>query len=123
MNAVWDALGEGRHAAPFYRPPYLSMTKELERYLNSQGIMVWSIDADSEDWIPATDEVLLNRTIERLEQAGKGILLMHDIQPITKRVLPRLLKELKARNFHIVHVVPDKEHTAKAHDIAVSNYH
>jgi peptidoglycan/xylan/chitin deacetylase (PgdA/CDA1 family) len=114
MAAVRDALGEGRHAAPFYRPPYLSMTKELERYLNSRGIMVWSIDADSEDWTSTTDEALLARTLDRLEKAGKGILLMHDIQPITARVLPKLLGELKKRSFHIVHVVPALESTARA---------
>src|SRR5579871_4007229 len=56
MAALRDALGEGRQAAPFYRPPYLSMTKELERFLNSMGIMVWSIDADSEDWLKDSDE-------------------------------------------------------------------
>jgi peptidoglycan-N-acetylglucosamine deacetylase len=114
MAAVRDALGEGRHAAPFYRPPYLSMTKELERYLNSRGIMVWSIDVDSEDWTPSTDAGLLNRTLDRLEKAGKGILLMHDIQPITARVLPQLLVELKKRNFRIVHIIPAAENTAKA---------
>ena len=41
-----EALGPTRTAAPFYRPPYLSMTKELERYINASGMMVWSIDAD-----------------------------------------------------------------------------
>jgi peptidoglycan/xylan/chitin deacetylase (PgdA/CDA1 family) len=120
MAAVRDALGEGRHAAPFYRPPYLSMTKELERYLNYLGLMIWSIDADSEDWVSATDDALLDRTIERIEKAGKGVLLMHDIQPITRRVLPRLLQELKNRNFKIVHVVPDAG-PAKTADTAVSN--
>jgi peptidoglycan/xylan/chitin deacetylase (PgdA/CDA1 family) len=114
MAAVRDALGAGRQAAPFYRPPYLSMTKELERYLNSRGIMVWSIDADSDDWTSSTDEALLNRTLDRLEKAKKGILLMHDIQHITGRVLPRLIAELKQRNFKIVHVVPAKENTARA---------
>jgi peptidoglycan/xylan/chitin deacetylase (PgdA/CDA1 family) len=106
IAAVREALGPTRAAAPFYRPPYLTMTKELERYLNSQGIMVWSIDVDSDDWAGGTDDEVLDRTITRLEEAGKGILLMHDIQPVTTRVLPRLLLELKKRNFKIVHVVP-----------------
>lgn len=109
IAAVREALGPTRAAAPFYRPPYLSMTKELQRYLNEKGLMVWSIDADSEDWVPATDDALLDRTIEGLEKAGKGILLMHDIQPATARVLPRLLEELKKRNFRIVHVVPKRD--------------
>jgi peptidoglycan/xylan/chitin deacetylase (PgdA/CDA1 family) len=72
-------------------------------------MMVWSIDADSEDWIPATEGALIQRTVERLEKAGKGILLMHDIQPITPRIMSRLLAELKAHNFQIVHVVLNQE--------------
>jgi len=114
MSAVKAALGEGRQAAPFYRPPYLSMTKELERYLNSLRIMVWSIDADSEDWVKSSDEALLARTLDQIDKAGRGILLMHDIQPATRRVLPRLLRELKARNYHIVHVIPTSDNQAKA---------
>jgi peptidoglycan/xylan/chitin deacetylase (PgdA/CDA1 family) len=106
MSAVRDALGEERRPAPFYRPPYLSMTKELERFLHSLGIMVWSIDADSEDWVKSSDEALLARTLGEIEKAKKGILLMHDIQPATRRVLPQLLRELKNRNYHIVHVIP-----------------
>jgi peptidoglycan/xylan/chitin deacetylase (PgdA/CDA1 family) len=117
MAAVKDALGEGRHPAPFYRPPYLSMTKELERYLNSRGIMVWSIDADSEDWSSSKDDDVISHTLEQLEKAGKGILLMHDIQPITVRVLPKILVEFKARNFRIVQVIPAKGNVARAADV------
>jgi peptidoglycan-N-acetylglucosamine deacetylase len=90
------------------------MTRELERYLNSRGLMVWSIDADSEDWTSSSEAGLLNRTLERLESAGKGILLMHDIQPVTARVLPRLLAELKKRNFRIVHVTSAPENRSLA---------
>jgi len=121
MAAVKEALGPTRRAAPFYRPPYLSMTKELERYLNSNGLMVWSIDADSEDWIPATDDALLERTLDSLEKAGKGILLMHDIQQATVRVLPRLLVELKKRGFKLVHVVPKPDGTEGTMSRAAAN--
>lgn len=114
IAAIREALGPTRRAAPFYRPPYLSMTREIERYINANGMMVWSIDADSEDWIAATDDALLERTIERLEKAGKGILLLHDIQPATVRVLPRLLAELKKRDFKLVHVVPAPNNKAKS---------
>jgi peptidoglycan/xylan/chitin deacetylase (PgdA/CDA1 family) len=106
IAAVTEALGPTRKPAPFYRPPYLSMTHQLQRYLNERGMMIWSIDADSLDWVPATEDVLLKRTIDGLEKAGKGILLMHDMQPQTAHILPRLLRELKLRNFKIVHVVP-----------------
>ena len=44
--------------------------------------------------------------MQRLEAKGKGILLLHDIQPRTVAALPRILHELKARGYRIVHVVP-----------------
>jgi hypothetical protein len=42
----------------------------------------------------------------RLEAKGKGILLLHDIQARTVAALPKILHELKARGYRIVHVVP-----------------
>ena len=114
IAAVKDALGENRRPAPFYRPPYLSMTKELERDLTGRGFMVWSIDADSKDWMAlTTEDALIARTIKELETAGKGIILMHDIQPVTARAMPRLLAELKKRGFQIVHVVQANDQTTK----------
>ena len=46
------------------------------------------------------------RALTRLEAKGKGILLLHDIQPATALGLPELLAELKARGYRVVHVVP-----------------
>lgn len=114
IAAVKDALGAKRRPAPFYRPPYLSMTKELERDLTGRGFMVWSIDADSKDWMALTTEnALIARTLKELETAGRGIILMHDIQPVTARAMPRLLAELKKSGFRIVHVVQADERTSK----------
>jgi hypothetical protein len=44
--------------------------------------------------------------MNRLKARGKGILLLHDIHPATVAALPGLLKELRQRHFHVVHVVP-----------------
>ena len=44
--------------------------------------------------------------MKRLEAKGKGILLLHDIQARTVAALPKILHELKARGYRIVHVVP-----------------
>jgi len=44
-----------------------------------------------------------------IEARGRGILLLHDIQPATALALPTLLAELKARGYKIVHVVPATE--------------
>jgi peptidoglycan-N-acetylglucosamine deacetylase len=44
--------------------------------------------------------------MSRLEARGKGVLLLHDIHPATVAALPGLLKDLKQKGFHVVHVVP-----------------
>jgi peptidoglycan/xylan/chitin deacetylase (PgdA/CDA1 family) len=106
IAAAIEALGNPRDLAPFFRPPFLQLKRPLERHIVTQKLMVWSIDVDSEDWNDLTEEQLVADTVQRLEKAGKGILLMHDIQPVTMRALPALLAELKKRKFRIVHVVP-----------------
>ncbi len=50
IEAVTEALGKGRSPAPFFRAPYLAITKDLEKYLYARGLMVWDIDVDSLDW-------------------------------------------------------------------------
>jgi hypothetical protein len=44
--------------------------------------------------------------MKRLEARGKGILLLHDIQARTAAALPKILREMKARGYKIVQVVP-----------------
>ena len=105
LKIATDAL-QGAAPAPFFRAPMLELSPQLEKHLISRGLMIWSIDVDSYDWNGITEEQMLEDTIKSLEKAGKGIVLMHDIQPITARALPLFLEELKKRNFKVVHVVP-----------------
>ena len=111
--AATEALGNADDVAPFFRAPYLDINKPLERHLTSRGLMVWSIDIDSEDWSEIAEEQMVELTMKRLEQEGKGILVLHDVMPLTARALPMLLAELKRKNFRIVHVVPALRQTAK----------
>jgi peptidoglycan-N-acetylglucosamine deacetylase len=106
IEALTEGLGRTRKVAPFFRAPYLSITKEIEKYVLSRGQMVWSIDADSLDWTFTTADKMVERSMAELERVGKGILLMHDIKPVTVRALPNLLAQLKLKGFSIVHVVP-----------------
>ena len=60
----------------------------------------------ADDWTRINSHEIVRRALERLEAKGKGILLLHDIQPATALGLPELLRELKARGYRVVHVVP-----------------
>jgi peptidoglycan/xylan/chitin deacetylase (PgdA/CDA1 family) len=105
IASVTAALG-GHAPAPFFRIPGLLRASAVENYLASQHIMTWSADIPSDDWRHISDKEIVRRTLARLEQHGRGIILMHDIHPATALALPVLLRELKARGYHVVHVVP-----------------
>jgi peptidoglycan/xylan/chitin deacetylase (PgdA/CDA1 family) len=106
-NRTLDAI-LGHHIAPFVRIPGLGRTHAVERYAQAKSLVVWSADAVADDWTRITSSQVLQRALSRLEARGKGILLLHDIQPRTVLMLPALLAELKKRHFRIVHVVPEQ---------------
>ncbi len=78
----------------------------VEQYLTARGYMTWSVDFHADDWTRIGAQEVVRRAIVRMEARGRGILLLHDIQPVTALALPEILRELKARGFKIVHVVP-----------------
>jgi peptidoglycan/xylan/chitin deacetylase (PgdA/CDA1 family) len=106
IASVKSALGDDTALAPFLRIPGLARATAVEDYLASEGIQVWSADFPADDWRHVSPSRVYDLAINRLEDKGRGILLLHDIQPRTVVALPRILNELKARGYRIVHVVP-----------------
>jgi len=112
IASVSAALG-GRAPAPFFRIPGLLRASPVESYLASRNLMAWSADIPSDDWRRINDKEIVRRTLARLDAQGKGMVLMHDIKPGTALALPTLLRELKARGYRIVHVVPASRYRTK----------
>ncbi len=115
IASVAAALGDPAEVAPFFRIPGLLRADSVEQYLASRSLMTWSADFPADDWKHIQASEILRRAISRLEAKGKGVLLLHDIQPATVLALPGLLKELKQRGYRIVHVqaaTPDRPKTA-----------
>jgi hypothetical protein len=106
IAATTAALGDGGGPAPFFRIPGLLRAEGVEDYLASKGIQTWSADFPADDWRHVSSGRVYDLAMKRLEAKGKGILLLHDIQARTVAALPRILHELKARGYRIVHVVP-----------------
>jgi peptidoglycan-N-acetylglucosamine deacetylase len=106
IASVKSALGDDAALAPFFRIPGLSRAEAVEDYLASQGIQTWSADFPADDWRHISSSRVYDIAMKRLEDKGRGILLLHDIQARTVAALPRILRELKARGYRIVHVVP-----------------
>src|SRR5580692_1688568 len=106
IASIKAALGDDKAIAPFFRIPGLMRAEAVEDYLASQGIQTWSADFPADDWRHIPSSRVYDLAIKRLEAKGRGILLLHDIQARTVAALPRILRELKARGYRIVHVVP-----------------
>jgi peptidoglycan/xylan/chitin deacetylase (PgdA/CDA1 family) len=108
IASVSAALGDPKDVAPFFRIPGLEREEQVDDYLNSRGLMIFSADFPADDWKHIKASEVYRRALTRIEAKHKGILLLHDIQPATVATLPMLLKELKHRGYHIVHVEPAK---------------
>src|SRR6202030_267849 len=79
-----------------------------DQYVNKQGYAAIGADFPADDWTFIGPETVLKRAMDRLEKRGSGILLLHDIHQRTATILPKLLRELKARGYKVVQMVaPD----------------
>ncbi|UPK07202.1 polysaccharide deacetylase family protein [Bradyrhizobium sp. 170] len=106
IASVTAALADGTAPAPFLRIPGLRVNDGIEEFAASKGLQLWSADFPADDWRNVSANRVYELAMQRLERKGKGILLLHDIQPRTVAALPRILHELKVRGYRIVHVVP-----------------
>lgn len=102
FSATRRAVGSG--IAPFFRFPALKDSKESLAYLASRHIGVFSTDIDSFDFTIRDPDRLVQKVMDKLERKTKGIILMHDIQPNTAKAVPKLLAELKAKGYRVVHL-------------------
>ncbi len=103
VSAISAALGEP--VAPFFRFPYLSDPNSMIDYLKDREMGNFSIDIDSVDFRTRSGSTVVNRVMSRLKAQGKGILLFHDIQTSTAAGIDKLLDELAAGGYKVVHMV------------------
>ena len=108
-------LALGTAGSPFFRYPYLRDTPETLKYLASRNIAVFSTDLDSFDFKGGRPSKMIARIMRNLKKRGKGILLFHDIQPVTARAMPQLLKQLKKGGFKVVHLTAKTPVTTLPH--------
>lgn len=103
------ALGEP--IAPFFRYPGLNDSPELNAYLASRDISVWSVDVVSDDTTAGlTPEQLINQTMERVRQMKGGVVLFHDLKPVTAAGMDGFLTQLKLEGYKVVHVVSNSSY-------------
>ena len=78
----------------------------LNEWLASRDIGIFGTDLWAADWWPMTPQAEASAMLARLEKDKRGIILFHDTRAQTAAMMPAFLRELKARGFHVVHVVP-----------------
>jgi peptidoglycan-N-acetylglucosamine deacetylase len=121
IASVDAALGDPKALSPFFRIPGLGRTNAIEKYLASKSLVTWSADVVADDWKRIGAREIVRRAMRRLEEKGRGILLLHDIHPATALALPALLKELKDRGYHVVQVVAEGERPESVPDLAAKS--
>jgi peptidoglycan-N-acetylglucosamine deacetylase len=106
--------GERRRAptTPFFRFPGFASSHALLDLMSERGLVVFGADVWASDWIPMTPEQELHLILSRIEQVGRGIVLFHDTKAQTARMLPAFLRELKRRDYNVVHVIPARNRGA-----------
>jgi peptidoglycan/xylan/chitin deacetylase (PgdA/CDA1 family) len=116
------ALGDPNAVSPFFRIPGLGRSKVAESFLAEHSLVTWSADVVADDWFRHIGaQQIVQRAMRRLEAKGRGILLLHDIHPATAMALPMLLKQLKAKGFHVVHVVAAGERPKSVPELVASH--
>jgi peptidoglycan-N-acetylglucosamine deacetylase len=92
--------------APFFRFPGFADTEDLRGWLAANNVGTFGVDLWASDWIKMTPEQELHLVMGRLDGLGRGMLLLHDNHQWTADMVPMLLRELKAKGYRIVHMVP-----------------
>lgn len=96
----------GQPIAPFFRYPGLNDSPELNAYLASRHISVWSVDVVSDDTMAGTTPgQLINRAMERVRHMHGGVVLFHDLKAVTADALDGFISQLRAEHYKVVHVV------------------
>ena len=105
FSAVKWALG-GVSPAPFFRFPALQHPPEMVTYLGTRNVAMFSCDLDSFDFKARNAQQVIDVTMKKLNEKGKGIILMHDFHKHTAEALPALLRQLKAGGYKVVKMIP-----------------
>lgn len=94
--------GSGNLPSRFFRFPYLAQTGLIRASAIDSDLIILDVDIDSKDYYKDSPQVVMNRTLARLDAQGQGIILFHDIHTRTVDMLPQFLEELQARGYKVV---------------------
>jgi peptidoglycan/xylan/chitin deacetylase (PgdA/CDA1 family) len=109
IDAVERLLYRGEERAPFtrfFRFPGLATSPTLLDHLASRGIVTFGADLWASDWRLMTPDAELKLVLQRLNTAGRGIVMFHDTKVQTAAMLPAFLHALREQNYRVVSAIP-----------------
>jgi peptidoglycan/xylan/chitin deacetylase (PgdA/CDA1 family) len=99
MDASLKALSiEAKRPIGLFRAPYGAMSPAGRVRLKKLGVteVFWSID--TLDWKSKNADKLRAKVARMIEKQNGGVILFHDIQPITAKIIALVFDDLEARN-------------------------
>jgi peptidoglycan-N-acetylglucosamine deacetylase len=116
LAAVSKASGQG--IAPFFRVSSPNLAPDVQAYLKESGVSLWRYDVAADDGDSGlTATKLANRTITRVQEAGKGVIQFHDTSRTTVDALDSILLNLKLGGYKVVHLVPIANYKPKGESV------
>src|SRR5262245_27185201 len=91
---------------PFFRFPGFASNAALLDLLAKRRIAVFGADLWASDWNRMSPQHERHLVLQRLIHTGGGIVLFHDTQAQTAKMLPDFLRDLKRLDYRVVHIVP-----------------
>lgn len=105
MQAVDKAaFGSTADRPHMFRFPGFKSTPELISFVNAHRGLVVDRNFGANDWRGDPAQVEFERLKERLDHMDRGVVILHDVQPETVKLLPMAIAEFKARHMKIVHL-------------------
>ncbi len=99
MTASFKALStEAKRPIGMFRAPYGALSGAGRFRLKKLGVteVAWSID--TLDWKAKDGEKLRKKVARLIEKQNGGVILFHDVRPITASVIASIFDDLEARN-------------------------
>jgi len=96
--SIKTLAAEASRPIGMFRPPYGSINAAGRVRLKKLGLteVQWSVD--TLDWKAHDQARLRKKVISMIKHDGGGVVLMHDVKPITARVVAEVLDDLEAEN-------------------------
>jgi peptidoglycan/xylan/chitin deacetylase (PgdA/CDA1 family) len=97
-NSFRTLAKEADRPIGLFRPPYGALSGSGRARLKKLGVteVIWSID--TLDWRAHDADKLRKKVLKMILHDNGGIVLMHDVKPITAKIIADVLDDLEAEN-------------------------